>query len=62
MLKEFWQEEDGLGTVEILLILAVLIVIAILFRNTIIEWVKGILAKLFPSVDETTAKPTMAPS
>jgi len=60
MLKQFWAEEDGFAVVELLLILAVLIVIAILFRNTIIEWVKGILGSLFPDSTETTAKPTMA--
>ena len=47
MFKEFWEEEDGIATVEILLILAVLIIIAIIFRNAIIKWVKNILANLF---------------
>ena len=36
MLKKFWTEEDGITTIEILLILAVLIIIALLFRKTII--------------------------
>lgn len=57
MLKRFWQEEEGMGVVEILLIIAVLIIIALLFRNVIIDWVKDILAKLFPSADEVTNKP-----
>lgn len=61
MLKKFWMEEDGITTVEILLILAVLIVIAILFRNTIINWVKNILATLFPDPSTTTGQPTLAP-
>lgn len=59
MLKKFWQEEEGMGVVEILLIIAVLIIIAILFRNTIINWVKDVLAKLFPDTGETTKKPPM---
>ncbi|MDD6035295.1 MAG: Flp1 family type IVb pilin [Lachnospiraceae bacterium] len=54
MLKRFWQEEDGMGVVEILLIIAVLIIIAILFRNVIIKWVKDVLAKLFPDPDSIT--------
>lgn len=47
MFKEFWEEEDGIATVEILLILAVLIVIAVIFRKAIVNWVKGIAEKLF---------------
>ena len=54
MLKKFWTEEDGMGVVEILLIIAVLIIIALLFRKTIIGWVEKMLATLFPSAEETT--------
>lgn len=54
MLKEFWAEEDGIATVEILLILAVLIIIAILFRKTIVKWVEDILATLFPDASDVT--------
>ena len=57
MLKRFWQEEEGMGVVEILLIIAVLIIIAILFRNTIIAWVKSVLENLFPKSGEVTNKP-----
>lgn len=56
-LKEFWEEEDGIATVEILLILAVLIIIAIIFRNTIINWVKNIVANLMPAESDITDKP-----
>ncbi len=54
LLKKFWQEEDGITTVEILLILAVLVIIAVLFRNTIISWVEGILDSLLPESGEVT--------
>jgi hypothetical protein len=37
-LKVLWQEEDGLGTLEILLIVAVLVAIAIIFRKWIVGW------------------------
>ena len=57
MFKEFWEEEDGIATVEILLILAVLIIIAIIFRTAIIKWVKNILANLFPQEADITDKP-----
>ena len=51
MLKEFWTEEEGMAVVEILLILAVLIIIAILFRKTIIDWVNEMLANVFDNAD-----------
>lgn len=40
--KQFWEEEEGLGTLEILLIIAVLIIIAIAFRKWIIQWIEGL--------------------
>ncbi|WP_282935447.1 Flp1 family type IVb pilin [Paenibacillus sp. RC67] len=46
-IRRFWEEEDGLGTLEILLILAVLVIIAIAFRKWIMQWVKS----LFDSAD-----------
>ncbi|MEX2461362.1 MAG: Flp1 family type IVb pilin [Paenibacillaceae bacterium] len=46
-LQQFWQEEDGIGTLEILLIIAVIVIIAIAFRKWIMKWVK----KLFESAD-----------
>lgn len=51
MLKEFWTEEEGMAVVEILLILAVLIIIAILFRKTIIDWVNKMLGNVFDAAD-----------
>lgn len=67
MFKEFWEEEDGIATVEILLILAVLIVIAIIFRKTIVNWVKGITDKLFNDAttgvtDAENAASTISPT
>jgi Flp pilus assembly pilin Flp len=38
--KEFWKDESGLGTVEIVVILAVLVSIALIFRKSIIAFVK----------------------
>lgn len=51
MLQEFWTEEDGIATVEILLILAVLIIIAIIFRKAIVEWVNKMISNVFSSAD-----------
>ena len=51
-LKRFWQEEEGIATVELLLILAVLIIVALLFRNTIITWVENILDTIMPDAGD----------
>lgn len=45
--KNFWNDEEGLETIEILLILSVLIVIAIMFKDKIMEWAN----KLFNDID-----------
>ncbi|MCS7461127.1 hypothetical protein N0M98_13315 [Paenibacillus doosanensis] len=52
--RRFWQEEDGLGTLEILLILAVLVIIAIAFRKWIMEWVKGLFSNVNTEVSKQT--------
>jgi len=46
-LQQFWHDEEGMSTLEILLIIAVIVIIAIAFRKWIIAWVNG----LFKSVD-----------
>lgn len=46
--KTFWNDEEGLETIEILLILSVLIAIAIMFKEKIMDWVN----KLFKKIDE----------
>jgi len=46
-LQRFWKAEDGIGTLEILLIIAVIVIIAIAFRKWIMAWVK----KLFENAD-----------
>lgn len=52
LLKNFLKEEDGLGTVEIILILAVLVSIAIIFRKKIIEFVKSTLDSVLKGAGE----------
>ncbi|WP_339228218.1 Flp1 family type IVb pilin [Oceanobacillus sp. FSL K6-2867] len=42
-IKNFWNDEEGLQTLEIMLIIAVIVVIALLFRDQIIGWVKDLL-------------------
>lgn len=51
-LKKFWKDEQGMGTLEIILIIAVIVVIAVLFKNYIIGWVKDILGSTDSKVKE----------
>lgn len=44
--KAFLKEEDGLGTVEIVVIIAVLVGLALLFKNVIWEFVRNMLLKI----------------
>lgn len=46
--KKLWKEEDGIGTLEIILIIAVLVVIVLLFRKQLMAWVE----KLFDSTNK----------
>ncbi|MFS0838164.1 Flp1 family type IVb pilin [Paenibacillus sp. 1P03SA] len=41
----FWNDEEGLGTLEILLIVAVLIAVAVIFRKWIIKWFNELIGK-----------------
>lgn len=45
--KNFIKKEDGLGTVEIVVIIAVLVGIALIFRDAIIEFVTKIMENIF---------------
>ena len=44
--KMFLQEEDGVGVVEIILILVVLIGLVIIFKEQLTELVQSILSKI----------------
>ncbi len=47
MFKSFLKEEDGMGTVEIVVIIAVLVGIALIFRDAIIDFVTDIMKNAF---------------
>ena len=47
LLKRFWTEEDGMGTVEIVMIIAALMCIALLFRKLVFDFAKDIMEKVF---------------
>lgn len=44
--REFWQEEDAVGVVEIILILVGLIGLVLIFKEQLTSLVKNILSKI----------------
>ena len=46
LLKRFWKEEDGIGVVEIILIIVVLIGLVLLFKEKIITFINNIFGKI----------------
>ncbi len=44
--KRLWMEEDGIGTVEMILILVVLIALVIIFKNQLTTLVNNIFDKI----------------
>lgn len=40
LLKRFWNEEDGSVILEVVLVIAIVVAAAIIFRNLILPWVK----------------------
>ncbi len=45
-LQEFWNREEGMGTIEIVLIIVILIALVLMFKSTVVEFVSGILEKI----------------
>ncbi|PYI55982.1 hypothetical protein DLM86_09195 [Paenibacillus flagellatus] len=44
----FWKDEEGIGTLELLLIVAVLVIVAVAFR----KWILSFIKKLFGEANE----------
>lgn len=55
LLKQFYEEEDGMGTVEIVMIIAALMCVALLFRRQIIAFATQIMETVFDT--STVQKP-----
>ena len=53
VIKEFFSDEDGVGTIEIILILVVLIGLVIIFRERIEELLDTIFDQINGSVSKT---------
>jgi len=44
--RQFWQDEDGIGTVEMILILVVLIALVLIFKSQVTSLVNDIFDKI----------------
>ena len=55
--KHFWHDEEGMGTLEILIIVVVLVGLALMFKTKIVGWVRGMLN----SVDSESGNMTAVP-
>ena len=49
-LKKFWKDESGMGTVEVILIIVVLIGLVIIFK----EQIQGIVQEIFRAIRRDT--------
>ena len=47
LLKRFCCEESGMGTVEVIIIIAVLVAVALLFKEGITEFVQNLMRQFF---------------
>ena len=52
LVKGFVKDEEGMGTVEIVVIIAVLVTVALIFRKAITQWVQDTLADIFSGASE----------
>jgi len=52
--KNFFKEEDGLGTVEIVIIIAILVGLALIFRKNIYSFVDQVFERVFKEAGSTT--------
>lgn len=47
LLKQFYEEEEGMGTVEMVMIIAALMCVALLFRKQLMAFVNNIISTVF---------------
>ena len=48
----FWRNEQGIGTLEIVLIIAVVVIIFLAFKNFIIQYVNDFIGKSKKGIDD----------
>lgn len=47
MLRKFYEEEDGLGTVEMVMLIAALMAVALVFKDKVLEFVNHMMEQVF---------------
>jgi Flp pilus assembly pilin Flp len=57
LIKEFWNEEDGLQTIEIVLIIAVVIALVTIFKGKVEEVLNSAFGKVDDSLDALSTTP-----
>ena len=55
-LKAFWEEEDGVGIIEIILILVILIMIIVIFREHIVKIITNAFKEINGGADSVNKK------
>jgi Flp pilus assembly pilin Flp len=58
-IANFMQDEEGVGTLEMLLIIAVILIIAIAFRKWIMQWVNELFQRTNENVMDTLNENTI---
>lgn len=51
LFKRFWTEEDGMTTVELVIVVAVLMVVALIFKDGIVKFINQLMNKYFSPPD-----------
>lgn len=51
-LRNFWEEEDGMGVVEVILIIVVLVGLVLIFKNQIVDIVNRIFKTISNGVNK----------
>lgn len=53
--RDFYCEEEGMGTVEIVIIIAVLVAVALIFKNTITDFATILMENVFNTTNAEDA-------
>ena len=51
-LKNFLNAKDGMGTIEVVIIIAVLVALALIFKDFIIDLARGIFTRIQENADQ----------
>ena len=60
LLKRFWNDEEGVAVVEIVIIIGVLVAIALLFRTQLIKFVSNLIENNFKADGATSQEAQMS--